>query len=472
MPQSEAKPPVHRSGTLKHPVCVKLPTEMATKSDLIHVSAPAELTGKTCRVPGSKSEANRALIAELLAPSTGLGVTQLPDSEDITILSGLFRQLGFNVQEVEGKGLCVKANRAIPGKALTIDCKQSGTALRFLTAACTVLPGTWTLTGTPRLAERPLKPLIDALREAGARIQADVLPLTIVGNPDWQPKRLVLREAPTSQFASALLLMGWVLPIGTELDLPAHRPSRAYEQHTHAFLLAEGVKWTPTETGYRLTSRAEWPPDERRIAGDWSAASYLLVPALFRRGQYTIAGLQKGTLQADECQLEWLAGRVDSFEFTTEGLRLSSIGVYEQPGFELDCSNNPDLAQTYAVAALGCRGTSLLTGLGTLPLKETDRLAALVTELQKTGAQVAHGPDWLRITPPERWPAAPLTFNTYDDHRMAMAFALVSLFHVPGVFIHHPQVVTKSFPDYWVQLANLSFQVNPATAPPNDTSPQ
>jgi 3-phosphoshikimate 1-carboxyvinyltransferase len=341
-----------------------------------------------------------------------------------------------------------------------------------LTAASTLLPGIWTLTGTPRLAQRPLKPLIDALREAGAHIQGDALPLTIVGNPDWQPGRLVLRQAPTSQFASALLLLGWVLPLGTELVLPADRPSRAYEAHTHAFLLSEGVHWTPTETGYQLTGRSQTPPKERRVAGDWSAASYLLVPALFRRGQYTIAGLLKGSLQADERQLEWLQSRIATLAFTTAGLRVGNAAVQAQAAFTLDCSNNPDLAQTYAVAALGCRGTSLLTGLGTLPLKETDRLAALVTELRKTGAEVTAGPDWLRITPPERWPEGPLTFDTYDDHRMAMAFALDSLFHAPGVYIRHPEVVGKSFPDYWTQLARLGFRLNPAAGPPTYTSPQ
>lgn len=445
---------------------------MAPQSNPLLVTAHAELGGANCRVPGSKSEANRALVAELLAPTRGSGVTQLPDSEDIKILTDLFLQLGLDVSARKGKGLCANANRKFPGSALTIDCKQSGTALRFLTAACTVLPGTWTLTGTPRLAERPLKPLVDALREAGASIQGDALPLTLLGNPDWQPGRLVLRQAPTSQFVSALLLLGWVLPLGTELHLPIHRPSRAYEAHTHAFLLSEGVSWTPTETGYRLTGRRQTPPMERRIAGDWSAASYLLVPALFRRGHYTIAGLVQGSLQADERQLEWLQGRIATLTFGETGLQVGNSEIQPQEAFTLDCSNNPDLAQTYAVAALGCRGTSLLTGLGTLPLKETDRLAALVTELHKTGAEAAAGPDWLRITPSDRWPEGPLSFNTYDDHRMAMAFALVSLFHAPGVFIRHPQVVNKSFPDYWAQLAQLGFRLSPAAGPPNDTSPR
>jgi 3-phosphoshikimate 1-carboxyvinyltransferase len=352
------------------------------------------------------------------------------------------------------------ANRD-PRQAYRIALGNGGTGARFLAALCCLLPGTFYLDGSQRLRERPLRPLIACLQQAGAQIEAadsaEGLPLTIHGNPAWRPESFELAAGDSSQFLSALLLLAPSLRPGTRIRLSERPPSWPYVELTLRLLAQLGLYWRPTDDGYELAAPR---PQSRRltIGGDWSAAIYPLGLLAQLGGRLTLERLQEHTAQGDAVQAEWWRSWGLELTLKEQGLQARAGGGQLPAAVQQNCLPTPDLGQPLAVIAAMGREKSQLDGLRTLRSKETDRIYAMAMELGKVGTLVGIGYNHMRILGnPFYLPEHPIA--TYGDHRMAMSFALLAP-QLPGLPIAQPEVVEKSYPAFWAHLEQLGFQLS------------
>ena len=426
------------------------------------------------RLPGSKSLTNRALALAALA-GRPLTLTGPSDSADSAVMRHFLERLGWRVAIGQQLGepvwqLTPPAAPPDPARLIAIDLGHAGTAARFLTAVCTRLPGTFILDGSERLRQRPLAPLVQALVDGGAHIEAldrpGQLPLKVVGLPSAQPSHLTVAAGLSSQLASALLLLAPALPSGSSVALAGELVSEPYLRMTVALCDSFGAQWqAPPEAPRRFELvHVAQPPERWAIEGDWSAASYWLSLAATLPTELSLSHLNPASLQGDAGQLRHFLHFGLEFSFDSGVMRVRNTqGNLIRP-FDLDFSLMPDLAQTFAVLALFApQGPSHLAGLDTLPLKETDRLRALVTELSTAGAEaiVTQGTRGLGLSvrplPPGHYAGAPIA--TYDDHRMAMAFALLA-HREPVVHLQHPAVVVKSYPRFWDDLATAGYTLS------------
>lgn len=402
-------------------------------------------------LPGSKSEANRLLTFAALV-GNDFCIENIPNADDVQIFLTALRTAGVKWSPENEKIYVHGRIQDATPENVVLDMGMAGTAARFWMALACFRPGETTLTGDERLCQRPMAPLIDALNGAGADLaclqRPGKLPVRIKGRPDFCPDEFRLQAGVSSQFLSALLLCAPVLKTGARIIYDRERAvSRSYADLTIGLLKNVGAEWKITTFGYELVSCR--PANGASVESDWSAASYPLAAALLQKTRLTLAGLKSGSLQADAAQLEKYRAWGLKTEFVPEGLRVANdAGLLAQP-FDWDCSNTPDLAPTWAVLALFTGGKCTLSGLQTLKHKETDRIAALKNELQKFNAEVEADENKITLTPDVFPPSAPRV-QTYNDHRMAMAFALTAL-SACGVCIENPGVVSKSFPGFWDQ---------------------
>ena len=423
---------------------------MSSKA-LIPVSKPIDVR---LELPGSKSFANRALVCAAIngAPCT---IRNLSPGDDTALMLNVLVDLGWGVK---------RSNPLSPDVALTPPNKPlihpvkvftgpAGTVTRFAAALLCVTPGEFTLDGNERMRERPMGELIDALRQLGANIDElgskGCVPLRIEGG-SLQGGRCTLRGDVSSQFVSALLMIGPARAAGVEVEIAGDLVSKPYVDITLEVMRAfgheverDGYRWFRTSLAGGRDGRVPYdcPPDG-------TAASYFWGAAAVTGGKCVIDNLTRQDVQGDVAFVEIL-GRMgcEVLEFPN-GLGVSGRAAR---AVEADLSALPDCAQTLAVVCAFAEGTSRLTGLGTLRVKETDRVAALQAELAKLGVITRAGTDWLEIDGGLARRAcdasvAP-TIATYDDHRMAMSFALAGL--VVPVTIEHPECVSKSFPTFW-----------------------
>ncbi len=402
------------------------------------LNAPASLHA-TVRLPASKSISNRALILHALSG----GATRpenLSDCDDTEVMI-----------------------RALDGMPDVIDIHAAGTAMRFLTAYLSVTPGTHTITGSERMQQRPIRILVDALRTLGAHIE-------YAGNEGFPPlringARLTGREIKlagnvSSQYISALLMIGAVLPGGLKLQLTGDVISRPYIDLTLQLMHDFGAQaeWssensiTVSPGGYRDTAF--------RVENDWSAASYwyqmvALAPSV---REVELQGLHPHSAQGDSRGAELFARLGVQTEFTPSGVRLRKQG-HPVKSMSEDLVDIPDLAQTFVVTCCLMGVPFRFTGLQSLKIKETARICALINELRKLGYAVHAEQDSILWWDGERCPAdAQPAIDTYEDHRMAMAFAPACLVR-PDIRINEPQVVSKSYPHYWDDLRAAGFSI-------------
>lgn len=420
----------------------------------------------TAHLPGSKSLTNRMLLlAACRSAQTGSAVrlTHPSDSDDSAVFRQFLHAIGVQV-DVQDDHWDVAAPQNLFDKPLgevQVDMVLAGTALRFITAFACTLPGTFVLDGAPRLRERPVAALLDSLRSAGYRIDClareGFLPIRITGDPSVQPSVLQVDPSASSQLLSALLLLAPRLAVGTKVLQSGPASTESYVAMTLGLLRQLGWHWQPVDGGYQLAAiipgPSIWP-----VEADWSAASYWLGWICLLPGTLRLPHLPINSLQGDAAQLDWV--QQWGLEVTADGgdLVVRNNGkVYPRP-LQHDFTATPDLAQTYAVLAALTIGTSHFTGLHTLPAKETDRLAALVTELTALHGTAHATSDSLTVhgSPQDLRQVQPV--QTYHDHRMAMSFSLMAA-HLPAVTIAAPGVVAKSYPGYWQQLASLGFDV-------------
>lgn len=433
---------------------------------------PTLAAGASFRVsitpPGSKSLTNRALLLAALARGESVLRRPLLDAEDSDAMCAGLRALGAGVER-RGDDLRVRGvgGRFHPGGPVTLRLNNAGTAVRFLAAAAALSDAEVTIDGSPRMRERPIGALVSALRELGAATEflgrEGCPPVRITPPRALRATRVALPAGESSQFLSALLLIAPSMPHGLRVTSAAPPPSAPYAEMTARLLRRVGahdVTWAPDFTnahaGASPGGMAAFTLD---IEPDATGATYFWAAAAIGQGSSCVVpGLSGECLQGDvgfAAVLARMGARVSEDE---NGLRVSSPPAGAAlVGGEFDMDGMPDAAMTLATVACFARGPTRITGLGTLRVKETDRLSALGAELTRLGASVRIEGDALEITPaPDAAGAspAPVVIETYRDHRMAMAFALAGL-RRPGVLIRDPGCVGKTYPGFWADLARL-----------------
>jgi 3-phosphoshikimate 1-carboxyvinyltransferase len=414
--------------------------------------------GGTIRLPGSKSISNRTLLLAALARGTTV-LDGLLDSDDTRVMRDALATLGVRVDMIGGESARVHgvgAGRGFPVKRANIFLGNSGTSARSLAAVLALADGHYELSGVPRMHERPIGDLVDALRPAGARItyvaNEGFPPLAIAPREPVPTPELAIRGNISSQFTSGVLMaLPWAGQAAM-VRITGELTSKPYVALTLGLMERFGVTverdgWSsftiPGGVGYVS-------PGDVWVEGDASSASYFLAAGLLGRGPVRVDGVGRTSVQGDVHFTRVLAAMGAKIDFGDNWIEASGRTPLEP--FDLDMNLIPDAAMTSAVLALFAKGPCTLRNIASWRVKETDRIAAMATELRKFGAAVEEGADWLRVAPPAKWPTEPVAVDTYDDHRMAMCFSLASFGPTP-VRINEPQCVAKTFPRYFDEFA-------------------
>jgi len=402
-------------------------------------------------LPGSKSYTHRALIAAALAPGESLLANALK-AEDTEVTARVLAALGA---ELDWQGHTVRV-QGTGGRLKPVTdplfLGNSGTSMRFLTAVAGLGQGSYHLTGTPRLCERPMGELLAALRDLGVRAIAekgnDCPPILVEGGT-FTGGKTRLSGAVSSQYLSALLLIGPLAAQGVEVGITGELVSRPYVDITLSVLTAFGI--TFSREAYRrfvLPGGQSYRSRQYDIEADASSASYFWAAAALTGGRVTIANLDLESVQGDIDFLSVLARMGCHLTSSLEGLTVEGGPLR---GIHMDMSAMPDLVPTLAVLAAFAEGGTVISGVAHLRHKESNRLAAVVTELRKMGVTAEEIPDGLRIVGGTPQGAE---IETYDDHRLAMSFAVAGL-KAKGTVIRDPDCVAKSFPDFWEYFENI-----------------
>ncbi len=422
----------------------------------------AQSAAGTVRLPGSKSISNRILLLAALSK----GTTQIRDlliSDDTARMLDALKALGIAITQTGDTDFSIVGSQG-QFSVLQADLflGNAGTAFRPLVAVLSLMHGHYQLSGVPRMHERPIADLVDALRQIGANI-------TYLGNPGFPPLQiapqskqsseihhLTVKGDVSSQFLTGLLM---ALPLSGKksvIDVSGTLISQPYIELTLAQMRRFGVDierqgWQqftiPAAQRYRS-------PGLITVEGDASSASYFLAAGAIGQGPVRVQGVGRNSSQGDvlfAAALEQMGAQITMGENWIE----ASCREKNLHGIDLDCNHIPDAAMTLAVAALFAEEVTTLRNIASWRLKETDRLAAMANELRKLGAIVEEGLDYLRIVPPTQGLIPNACIDTYDDHRMAMCFSLVA-FGAP-VRIHDPDCVAKTFPEYFSVFSQIIY---------------
>jgi 3-phosphoshikimate 1-carboxyvinyltransferase len=397
------------------------------------ISAFSEL-----KITGSKSESNRVLLLQALYE--GLTISNLSNSDDSQLMQ-----------------------KAIASKDDTVDIHHAGTAMRFLTAYFATRVGkSTTLTGSERMQERPIKILVDALNSLGASItytKKEGYPPLLIQGKALSKSVVHLKANVSSQYISALLLIAPTLYHGLILHLEGDITSTPYINMTLSLLNDLGVQSTFESNTITVQPFSGLVDKKFTVESDWSSASYFYsIVALSPVGtQINISAYKPNSLQGDAVlkDIYQKLGVESTFESTVLSLKKADTPLIKK--LTLDLANAPDIAQTIAVTCLGLQLDCDLTGLHTLKIKETDRLVALQNEIKKLGTSIEITNDSLHLKSPSLLRSG-AHIATYNDHRMAMAFAPLAL--KTTLYIDDAEVVSKSYPDFWKDLSTLGFEMN------------
>ncbi len=400
------------------------------------VKAPKAAIRASIQLPASKSISNRALILNALSYSP-YAIKNLSDSDDTNVLDEALRSNGHD-----------------------FDIKAAGTAMRFLTAFLSKIVGEWTITGTERMKNRPIKLLVDALNSLGAKIEyieeEGYPPLRIFGSA-LHGGEISLSGNVSSQYISALLMIAPLMEKGLIVHLEGKVISVPYINLTIQLMKQFGVEVIWNKQTLKVLPQ-EYKPVPFTVESDWSAASYWYsIMALSKQAEIELTGLFKNSLQGDAAGAKLFAQLGVGTTYTNQSVILRRNGnsckklVY-------DFINEPDLAQTFVVVCVMLNIPFRFSGLQTLKIKETDRIEALKTELQKLGYLLTDSANSILEWNGERCREEPHpVISTYEDHRMAMAFAPIALIRQEGITIAEPEVVTKSYPGFWEDLKTAGF---------------
>jgi 3-phosphoshikimate 1-carboxyvinyltransferase len=409
---------------------------------MIRISAPTNTINASIKLSGSKSISNRFLIINELLKSN-LEFHNLSDSEDTLLLKRALIQ--------------VKEK-----KNALIDVHHAGSDFRFLTAFLSVTEGQWIVSGSERLRNRPIAPLVQALKQLGADIsykeKEGFAPLTIKGKK-LKGGTIELDSSISSQFVTALLLIAPVLENGLTIHLTGNIVSRPYIIMTVELLKKFGVRVNESSDLISVPPSSIFHfPSSIHIESDWSSASYWYsICALKKNSRIKLSFLAKNSLQADSVLPDLFEKLGVKSSFDNESVTISSTGSSIKE-FHYDFTNCPDIAQTLAVTCLGLGIKATLFGLSTLKVKETDRIFALKNELERFGTKVTISENELQIDPISLNTNF-VRISTYNDHRMAMSFAPLALL-TKSIEIDDPSVVEKSYPRFWEDLKSAGFSIN------------
>ena len=404
----------------------------------LHLTGPSNHQLKdTITITGSKSESNRSLLLAALFPD--IKIENISNSDDAQVMA---------------KGLKISEG--------TVDIHHAGTAMRFLTGYFSSQEGKDViLTGSQRMTERPIKILVEALRTLGAEISyvqdEGYPPIKIKGQRIVKDK-VSLPANVSSQYISSLLLIAPSLENGLELELVGKITSVPYIKMTLALLEEIGVETSFEGNKIKVSPKAKVEPTTLVVESDWSSASYFYgICALAAPGtEITLSAYKQKSLQGDSVLADIYTAFGVETTFGENKVTLKKTDKKVLTENEIDLANAPDIAQTIAVTCFGLEVGCHLTGLHTLKIKETDRLEALNTELSKLGANISVTDKTLTIVPGTEI-NADVAIDTYNDHRMAMAFAPLAM--KTTLFVNDAEVVSKSYPDFWNDLKQLNFGI-------------
>ena len=402
------------------------------------ITAPEAAWRATVKLPASKSISNRALILNALS-SSSYGVENLSDCDDTNLM--------VNALQADGQDFNVGA---------------AGTTMRFLTAFLANLPGEWTITGTERMKNRPIKVLVEALNALGAHItymEKEGFPPLRISGAALPGGEISLPGHVSSQYISAILMVAPLMEKGVTLHLEGEIVSRPYIYITLELMKQFGVSATWEDHTIRVLPQS-YTPIRFLVESDWSAASYWYeMMALSPKAEIELPGLFKESLQGDAAGAKLFERLGVETHFTDRGVKLRHTDIRCKE-LTYDFLNEPDLAQTFVVTCALLEVPFHFTGLQSLKIKETDRIAALQTELRKLGYVLRDAQDSILSWDGERCePEAHPVIATYEDHRMALSFAPAALVRPEGIAIAHPEVVSKSYPHYWSDLRAAGFTV-------------
>jgi 3-phosphoshikimate 1-carboxyvinyltransferase len=411
------------------------------------ISVPNKKFSETIYLPASKSESNRILIIEALAKHQ----------------SGSSFSANYQIKNLSEARDTQTMLKLLKSREQTLDVLDAGTTIRFLTAFCSITKRKAILTGTPRMQERPIKILVDALTNLGANIQylqnVGFPPIEIV---DFKQKtnQISVEGNVSSQYISALLMIAPLLRNGLQLHLQNQITSKPYIQMTLELMQTFGIRYEWQENSI-LVEEGIYQMKNYVIEADWSAASYWysIVALAEKETEVFLPYLRKNSLQGDSVIAEIMPFFGVETIYLENGVRIRKVSEPEESSFPYDFSDCPDLAQTIVALCVGKNMSLQATGLESLRIKETDRTAALANEVAKLGFSFTNIDDKNWLLKPENPIEAYQTalIDTYEDHRMAMAFAPLAMCQAIG--IEGEQVVAKSYPNFWEELNKVALIV-------------
>lgn len=419
-------------------------------------------------LPGSKSISNRCLLLAALA-SGQTTLRNLLDADDTQVMRAALRQLGVTlIDENAATCLVTGSGGRFPIRDADLFMGNAGTAIRPLTAALVMQQGDYQLSGVARMHERPIRDLVDGLRQIGAAIgylgEEGYPPIQIHASAISIPEVVRIRGNVSSQFLTALLM---ALPLVAKdmirIEVIGELISRPYIEITLKLMERFGVHvgcpdpqtfLIPAQAALQSGVSVYRSPGRLLVEGDASSASYFLAAGAIGAGPVRVLGVGQSSIQGDVAFADALAQMGAAITKGDDWIESAAPIVDRLHGITIDCTAIPDAAMTLAIVALFATGETRLNGIASWRVKETDRIAAMATELQKIGASIETGADYLVIRPPVVWRAPAEGIDTYDDHRMAMCFSLAAFGPNP-ILINDPNCVAKTFPHYFAEFAQI-----------------
>lgn len=425
-------------------------------SETLHIDPIVKVSG-TVGLPGSKSISNRVLLLSALSSGT-TELTNLLVAEDTDMMIGALRALGVKIEQDGDHVIVHGCAGKFPVKNADLFLGNAGTALRPLASTLAFSGGQYVLDGVARMRQRPIGHLVDALNSIGARVSClkdeGFPPILIEPSTRITSDIVVVNGSVSSQFVSGLLIAApQIAPSrGLIVRIEGELVSSPYVTLTCQLMAKFGVVVSNSVEDYVVPSHPYISPGKLTVESDASGASYFLALGALC-GPLKVEGIGRDSIQGDASFVEYLAkmGAVVTRGENWIKTAPPSFG-HKLEGISADYRQIPDAAMTIAAIAPLCSGPSTLRGIGSWRVKETDRIAAMATELTKVGCRVETGEDWMTIYPPKELKGA--EFDTYDDHRMAMCMSLIAAGGV-GVDIRNPGCVAKTFPDYFERLNSI-----------------